>query len=287
MPETGLLPATAGVPVAGLSIFDPIDFGLDELGRRKLISLIYRNILIGGEPGGGKSVTVSNILAHAALSNDVRLWLFDGKLVELGLWWPLADVFVGPDLTKAIEALKELQAELDRRYVVFLLEGRRKIMPADVRLMPPILFVIDELALFTATMGTPQQREEFETLLKDIVARGRACGIITVAATQRPDRDVIKTGLRDLFAFRLAHRCTAQGSSDVVLGHSWASQGFNAVNIDPLQRGVGLLLAEGGTPEYIRVPDLSNDDDIKHLVRVGTHIRGLGAAAKGGTNETR
>lgn len=39
----------------------------------------------------------------------------DGKHVELGLWRRAAKRFVGPDLADAIDALGELQAEMDRR----------------------------------------------------------------------------------------------------------------------------------------------------------------------------
>ena len=50
------------------------------------VQLIYRNMLIGGEPGGGKSSLLNVIVAHAALASDCRLCLFDGKQVELGQW---------------------------------------------------------------------------------------------------------------------------------------------------------------------------------------------------------
>jgi hypothetical protein len=47
------------VPVAGLSMFDRVFLGLDEDGRRVEPELVYRNMLIGGEPGGGKSVALA------------------------------------------------------------------------------------------------------------------------------------------------------------------------------------------------------------------------------------
>jgi len=41
--------------------------------------------------------------------------------------------------------------------------------------------------------------KEFIALVGDLVARGRAAGIIVVDATQRPSADIIPTSLRDLF----------------------------------------------------------------------------------------
>jgi hypothetical protein len=42
--------------------------------------------------------------------------LFDGKRVELGLFKPVADEFVGPDLNHAIVTLRRLQRVMDNRY---------------------------------------------------------------------------------------------------------------------------------------------------------------------------
>ena len=76
---------------------------------RGYIRLIYRNLLAAGEPGGGKSGLLNTLTAHAALSVNSRLVLFDGKQVELGMWDDIADEFVGPDLDHAIITLLRLQ----------------------------------------------------------------------------------------------------------------------------------------------------------------------------------
>ena len=81
----------AGIPVAPLSIWKPIHLGTDETGQPVNVSLAERNMLIGGEPGGGKSVALQLIVAHGALSADCKLILIDGKRVELGLWADCAE----------------------------------------------------------------------------------------------------------------------------------------------------------------------------------------------------
>jgi S-DNA-T family DNA segregation ATPase FtsK/SpoIIIE len=85
-------------------------------------------------------------------------------------------------------------------------------------------------------------RDQFAELLRDLVSRGRAAGIIVVATTQKPSHEIVPTWIRDLFSFRLAMRCTNSDSSDTILGQGWASQGFSAATIDPSMRGVGYLL---------------------------------------------
>jgi S-DNA-T family DNA segregation ATPase FtsK/SpoIIIE len=257
-------------PVSSLSIYDPMHLGIDEYGRMVELEMIYRNILIAGEPGAGKSVALANIVGHAALCTDCSLWLFDGKLVELGLWRDVSDVFVGPDIEEALYRLRQLQIEMDRRYTELDRVHRRKIVRTDP--IPVILAIIDELALYSVTYGTKDQQEAFVRMVRDLVARGRAAGIIVVAATQRPSADIIPTSLRDLFGYRLAFRCTTDSSSDIILGRGWALQGYDASNIAPEDRGVGLLLAEGGIPRRIKSAYLT-DADIYGLVDYARQLR--------------
>ncbi|GAA1879614.1 FtsK/SpoIIIE domain-containing protein [Asanoa iriomotensis] len=251
----GSQPVTLG-PV--LSIFDPVHIGIDEFGQPVRVPLIYRNMLIGGEPGAGKSALLNAVVAHAALSLDCRLVLLDGKLVELGQWRACAEPggFVGPDLDAANKLLKRLQIMMDRRYAYLVDCERRKVAAGDAFM--PYVVAIDEIAYFSATVGKKQDREEFAALLRDLVARGRAVGIIVIAATQRPSSDIIPTSLRDLFAWRFAGRCTSHSSSDIVLGHGWAQQGWTANSISPTNPGVGLLIAEGGTPQLVKTAYLDD-----------------------------
>jgi len=264
------------VPVAGLSVFDPVFLGTDENGVTLTVDLPYRNMLVAGEPGGGKSVLLNNIVGHAALSTDVALWLFDGKQVELGLWRQVADVFVGKEIDQANGKLAELQAEMDNRYDLLAETNRRKITRRDG--VPFILCVVDEIAYYSATAGDKKTQEEFSIRLRDLVARGRAAGVIVVAATQRPSADIIPTSLRDIIGYRCAFRCTTDVSSDIILGFGWAKQGYTATAIAPEKRGVGWLLAEGGTPRRFKAAYLT-DDDITTLVGRAAWIRQNGGEA--------
>ena len=132
-------------------------------------------------------------------------------------------------------------------------------------------------AYFSATVGTKPQRETFAGLSRDLVARGRAAGVILALATQRPSHQVIDPSMRDLFGYRWAFRCTTDSSSDVVLGQGWAAEGYTAADIDPLARGVGWLLSETGIPRRIKAAYL-DDDTIKYLAAYAARLR-HGAAA--------
>src|SRR5712691_9869389 len=156
--------APAAVPVFPLSMFGPVHLGIDQNGEHVYVFLGERNILLGGEPGGGKSNALSLIVAHGALSGDCRLVLIDGKQVELGFWRHCADRFIGPSITDAIDGGKWLQQ--------LMAAGLRKITPDSGE--PVYLVVIDEYAYFSATVGTKAQQAEFAALTRDLVARGRA-----------------------------------------------------------------------------------------------------------------
>jgi len=267
---------TADDPASGraaLSLFDPVYLGVDLYGAPAHMTLAYRNLLCGGVADSGKSNGAAQVIAHAALCPDVRMWFLDGKWVELGFWQPLADRFVGPVLPDAIDTLTELCGRLDERYEWLLSTGRRKLTPAESAGWD--LVVVDELSLFTATYGTAAEQKEFSRLLRDIVSRGRAACMPVIASAQRPSSDVVPTSLRDLFAYRWAFRCTTPDSSDVVLYGGLATQGYDASQLDPDAAGVGYLLAHGGIPRRIKSAYLS-DDDIAGIVRAGLHLRSTG-----------
>jgi DNA segregation ATPase FtsK/SpoIIIE, S-DNA-T family len=261
--------------MSGLSIYDPIYLGIDENRDPVSLDLVYRNILIAGEPGAGKSVLMQNILGHAALCGDARLVLLDGKRVELGMWAGVADVFVGPDQHLAIAVLEWLQAEIDRRTDALAAYGLRKLERrhgVDV-----LLVAVDEIAFYSATVGDKKTQERFVALLRDVVARGRAVGITTVAATQRPSADIIPTSLRDIFGYRCAFRCTTHVSSDIVLGFGWAELGYSAYDIAPDHHGIGYLLAEEAHPVRFRSAYLT-DADIDYLADHALALRHADAA---------
>jgi hypothetical protein len=278
-------PAPLAWPAAGceaLSLWDPIPLGVDEHGEPIRLGLVERNVLIGGEPGAGKSGALSLLVAAAALDPAARLWLLDGKLVELAVWAPVAERLVGPNGDEAIALLRDLQEDMEERYRVLLARGLRKVRGEDE--LPLHLVVCDELA-FYLTLPDRRQRQEFAELLRDLVARGRAAGVIVICATQKPGGDVVPTALRDLFGFRLALRCNTPQASDTILGQGWATAGADASTVPGGQRGVGYLLAEGERPERIKTYHLSDDEIAAISERASARRADAWLAGRGGGEE--
>jgi DNA segregation ATPase FtsK/SpoIIIE-like protein len=250
------------------SLWDPVALGVDEHGETVRIGLVERNVLVGGEPGAGKSVALSLLVAAGALDPSTRVWLLDGKLVELAGWAPVAERLVGPNGDEAIAVLRELRDVMEERYRELLARGLRKVRREDELALH--LLVCDELALYLS-LPDRKQRQEFTELLRDLVARGRAAGVIVVAATQKPGADVVPSALRDLFGFRLALRCNTPQASDTILGQGWASAGADASTVPGGQRGVGYLLTEGERPERIKTYHLSDEEIAAVAERATAH----------------
>jgi DNA segregation ATPase FtsK/SpoIIIE, S-DNA-T family len=158
---------------------------------------------------------------------------------------------------------------MDDRYLLLVANRQRKIHQGDGWKLHVI--VCDELAFYLNT-GSRNGDKEAGNLMRDLVSRGRAAGVIFLAATQKPSGDTIPTYLRDLFAFRWAFRCTTPQRSDTILGAGWSTAGYTASSIDAAHRGVGYLLHEGGEPVRMRTFYLT-DDDLTQLARRAEALR--------------
>jgi len=246
-----------------LSMWDPVHFGTDEQGQDVRVSLVERGILFGSEPGGGKSSAQQTIFSHAAKSPDAHLLLIDPNRVQAAPWRDRALAIAYNDPADALGVLELVRAEIDRRLELLeLLPGVNRKITREIATdhgLPLWVLGIDELAFHTSVVGTPAQRAAFSVACRDIVARGRAAGVIPVFATQRPTSDVVPTSLRDLISMRCALRTTTAASSDVILGESWSRRGYSATDIEITQRGVAWLLAEGQSPRRIKFAWISDD----------------------------
>lgn len=247
-------------------LWSSLPLGVDEDGTLVRIGLGERSLLIGGLPGGGKSGVVNLVTATAALDPRCRLWLFDGKIVELAPYGAVVHRMVGPDMADAIAVLDELRATLDQRFTQLAGQRLRKVDPDGGF----ELVVVDELALYCAHPDR-KAAAAFSERLRDLVARGRAAGVVVVAATQKPSSEVVPTALRDLFGFRVAMRCSSPEMSDTVLGSGMATAGHSSTTIDARTPGVGLVLAEGGTPRLFRslwLDDAAIDEVVARAVTI-------------------
>jgi DNA segregation ATPase FtsK/SpoIIIE, S-DNA-T family len=228
-----------------IDVWDKTRVGLTEHGDELKYELVGNNILIGGLIGGGKSVFLRTILATCALSTyPVRLHLFDGKFLELAPWRHVADDFVGRDGPKAVAVLENLIRIADQRQAEILDADADKISPHTKPTLPIHVLVIDELAEFTQL----QEGKRIMELLRSIASRGRALGIVTVAATQYPHGKLIDTTLRGQFKTRVGFRVADRHQGGTIFGDSEPAQ----LAAQILDSTPGVAYAQDETGQYVR-----------------------------------
>jgi S-DNA-T family DNA segregation ATPase FtsK/SpoIIIE len=187
------------------------------------------HLLIAGATGSGKTVCLNATICSLLLNNtpyDLRLVLIDPKRVELTSYNSIphlaAPVIVEPE--KAVEALRWLSQEMDRRYqklqaaAVRSIDGYNKNRQGDQK-MPYLVLVVDELADLMMQSG-----DETERILCRLAQLARAVGIHLVVATQRPSVDVITGLIKANFPTRISFAVTSQVDSRTILDGAGAEK---------------------------------------------------------------
>ncbi|MCX5226281.1 FtsK/SpoIIIE domain-containing protein [Streptomyces sp. NBC_00233] len=259
---------------AAANFWGPISIGPDVRGLPISMSVVERSGLIGGEPGAGKSASGNTVLLAAALDPRVILVLADGKGGgDLEPFEHLCESFEGDADPEAFyEMLKERVEDMKQRYALLKKLGKRKVteeLAAKYSELRQLLLWVDELMFYTTD---EEYGKKITKLLRNLVSRGRAAGIITFCATQKPGSDVVDTSLRDLLSIRWALRCTTPEASDTILGKGAAASGYSAKTIQSEMRGAGLLWAEGTNPTMVRA-DYYTDEQVEQLLARATEWR--------------
>lgn len=223
--------------------------------------------LVAGSTGSGKSVLVQNIILGIAATNtsrQARIILIDPKAgVDYFAFEQLPHLDEGivdqPDA--ALERLKSLVVEMDRRYQLFRSERVSNVSAYNGRAerpLPTIWLVHDE---FADWMQIDSYRSEVEAAVSRLGVKARAAGIYLIFAAQRPDSTVFPMQLRSNLGNRLVLRVDSAGTSDLSLG----LKGGGAERL--LGQGHLAALVGGGTvPQYAQVPYV-DDAELDELVR--------------------
>jgi DNA segregation ATPase FtsK/SpoIIIE, S-DNA-T family len=253
----GRAPAGELVFCAGMTLLGPVWADLAALPH----------LLVGGVPGGGKSVFLRQLVAHLTLSNPperLRLGLIDLKGgMELNVFgrlphrlWP-----VRREWQECTVLLEYLNGELDRRQAAFdqaevvsLAEWNGRY-PGSI--LPYLVLVIDETAELTAVESPDRQerasRQAQLAFLVRICRLGRAVGIHVVCATQRPDSDAVPGQLKANLPATMAFRVRDPVNSRVLLGDGHPE----AASLPPIP-GRGIWQVDGQVE--VQTPWLSREE---------------------------
>lgn len=186
--------------------------------------------LIAGGTGSGKSVLIQNIILGIAATNtpkNASIVLIDPKRVDFNKFKKLPHV--GNTIIKqkadAVEKLKSLVEEMERRYEIFeeyevsnVTELKKKFSEVE---MPLIWVIHDELALW---MLDSDYSTQITQAVNQLAVAARAAGIFLIFGAQRPDNTVIPMQLRSNLGNRLVLKVDGEGTSDIALSEKGAEK---------------------------------------------------------------
>jgi S-DNA-T family DNA segregation ATPase FtsK/SpoIIIE len=133
--------------------------------------------------------------------------------------------------------------------------------------------VVDELASLTAYAGR-EDRARINTALPHLISKGRAVGVVIVAALQDPRKETIP--FRDLIPTRIGLAMVEADQTDLILGKGARQRGADCSRIPLTTPGIGWVWCDGqAEAQLIRVrAAYVSDDDIAAMV--AAYARGIG-----------
>lgn len=204
------------------SVTAPIELGVFDDGSPVLLRLLYRNALVGGVVGAGKSGVLNVVLGYLVACRDVVIWGIDLKGgMELRPWAGcLGRLATTP--ADAVSLLGDATAELDRRAAELSERGERLWRPTPDA--PALVIVMDEYA---------ELPDDAHSLADSLARRGRAVAVTMLAATQRPTQAAMGHGaVRSQMDVRICLRVRERRDTDLVLGQGMYAAGWRPDGLD-------------------------------------------------------
>jgi len=226
-------------------------------------------LLVAGSTGSGKSVCLNTIIMsfiYKSTPAEVQMVMIDPKRLELSTYAKLykhhlnyvdgAKLKVATNAKSAIQVLKSVELEMERRYTLLAAAGVRNLEEYNERVndgvfapkaednpqpLSYIVVIVDELA---DLMLTASASKDVEEPIARLTQMSRAVGIHLILATQRPSVDVITGVIKANFPARIGFQVASKIDSRTILDMNGAEK--------LLGRG-DMLFLPPGSPEPIRL----------------------------------
>ena len=234
------------------------------------------HLLVAGATGQGKSVGLNAIitsLLYKKHPSQLKIVLVDPKMVEFSIYKRIEKHYLAKlpdqenpiitDVTKTVDILKSLCAEMEDRYALVEDAGVRNIKEynekfihrqlnprkhisapigsregTNHRYLPYIVAIIDEYGDLIMTAG-----KEVELPIARIAQKARAVGIHMIIATQRPSAKIVTGIIKANFPARMAFRVASGIDSGIILDQPGAQ--------NLIGRG-DLLFSTGSVPTRVQ-----------------------------------
>jgi S-DNA-T family DNA segregation ATPase FtsK/SpoIIIE len=258
-------------PAAIQSVVDLIELGLFEDGSPVMVRLLYRNTLVGGIVGSGKSGVLNVLLAALAGCLDVVIWGIDLKGgMELRPWAGCLDRLATTP-ADAVALLRDAIGELDRRAALLTATEQRLWRPTSEH--PALLIVFDEYA---------ELPDAAHAHADSLARRGRAVAVNLLAATQRPTQRAMGHGaVRSQMDVRICLRVREPRDTDLILGQGKTASGWHAHALDAPGKFL-ISDPEHDTPRRARACLITDHDVTRTVARNATGRPRLSTESAGG-----
>lgn len=289
-----------------VSLFQPLPLFTDQRGQWVYQTLAYTAWVIGAVPRMGKTRALLSLGLVSAKDVRARLYVFDLKgtgdlssLAKVAHRYRVGDE--PEDIADMLEIMRGIRQEMrERTRLVRELSleenpERGKVTDAladrDPDRFGPIVVLVDEVQVWTQEFtealpnayyeGKPPKdpgkavRDEFTAILRDLVKRGPALGIIPKVATQKPDAKSIPSSIADNASARLCLKVNGQISNDQILGTSSYQAGIRATQFAFSEKGIAYFRGDGAEPLVVRTVTM----DAEMADRIADQARALRMAA--------
>lgn len=286
----------ADAPPADVACPHRIWLGRDEHGADRWLDL--RNVsgvVLGGQPGGGKSQALTSWETQLAPSPAVQLANVDGKGAgEFDDFEPRAWITAGDSMEKILAVLDMLTTLMYDRLasVRDFTGGRKNIWDVGVSAAWPLQFsVFDETQSFfdlpaAKALGKDQEKACAQAikLASELVRKGRSVGMCSVFATQKPTGDSLPSSVAANCALSVAFSLKTLEAAKATLGPDIGDYpSLSPVSLSlPEHAGVCVVSLRDGLAPFTRLRSPMVTEDQAAAVAVATaHLRRDPRAAVG------
>lgn len=188
-----------------------------------LISSSNCHMLLGGSTGSGKSFLLRLILCNLIYSKslrDLQLILINTKYTDLKAFKDVKQCISYIEGTKAtMDVLGAQIEEIDRRYKIIskancddIREYREK-----VKYMPYRVIVLEEFSSYNKN-SEGKTNNKFYNLIEEIVARGRASGVLLITTMQLSSSELVPSHIKNNINTTLGGKCKDKYKSITLCG---------------------------------------------------------------------
>lgn len=216
--------------------------------------------LVTGITNSGKSMFLTYLLYEFAKMR-ANIYIIDPKisdLYQIGQYLP--DKHLAFEIEDTISMLEHLVSIMNERQKIVTAANRFGATAYDLNIRPTVLFY-DELGALASQITKREQKQQYDSLLKNLVLKGRSAGIQVIFSLQQPNSNNLPTEIREQAGLKVCLGATTPISTREML---FGKQDKWAVLPDDF--GVGWYQLQQPTVKIFESPDMSNFDVQKRLL---------------------